>query len=136
MYQEFPCAPGKELRNFETDPPPLTIVPSSSIDPAKITAPGGTRPNNKSAAKPAAGKADRAATKARGDATERRHVHVGMSEAEVLTKLGRPDVTAVGARKGRARWSYLPAPGDPDTITSLQFDHGTVVDVERKLVKR
>jgi hypothetical protein len=137
MYQEFPCASGKELRNFETDPPPLTIVPGTQINPAIITAPRETRPPAQAAPpRGAATKPDRASGKGRGDPAERRHVHVGMSEAEVLAKLGRPDVTAVGARKGRGRWSYLPAPGDADTITSLQFDRGTVVDVERKLVKR
>jgi len=28
VYQEMPCPPGKELRNFQTDPPEITILPS------------------------------------------------------------------------------------------------------------
>jgi hypothetical protein len=53
-----------------------------------------------------------------------------------VAKLGRPDITAGGARKGKLRWTYLPAPGDPDTITTVYLDCGMVVDIERKLVKR
>jgi hypothetical protein len=34
-----------------------------------------------------------------------------------------------------ARWSYLPAPEDPGTITTLTFEHGRLVEVERKVVK-
>jgi hypothetical protein len=36
-------------------------------------------------------------------------------------------------RKGQARWTYLPAPGDPYTITTVTFAQGVVVDVERKV---
>src|SRR5262245_58710034 len=28
VYQEMPCSPGKELRNFQTDPPEITILPA------------------------------------------------------------------------------------------------------------
>jgi len=133
IYQEFPCAPGRELRNFATDPPPLTIIPGET---AKDGTAARAQSERTAPARSSAAKAERSGKKARGDAAERRHAHTGMTEAEVLAKLGRPDVTAVGARKGRGRWSYLPAPGDPDTITTLQFDRGVVVDVERKVLKR
>jgi len=135
MYQEFPCAPGKELRNFETDPPPITILPGPAITPGMVLAPREPMADKAAPVKPAATKSS-PSRKSGGDPAERRHVHVGMTEAEVVAKLGRPDVTAVGARKGKGRWSYLPAPGDPDTITTLQLDRGVVVDVERKTIKR
>jgi hypothetical protein len=32
------------------------------------------------------------------------------------------------------RWSYLPAAGDPQTITTIVFDYGKVVDVERRIM--
>ena len=134
VYQEFPCLPGKELRNFDRDPPPLTIVPGGAALPNMTDASRETRPaKGKTSTAP---KTERA-TKPQRDATERRHAHAGMTEGEVLAKLGRPDVTAGGgARKGKGRWTYLPAAGDPDTITTLQMDRGVVVAVERKVVKR
>ena len=134
MYQEFPCPPGKELRNFERDPPPLTVVPGGAALPSVSEATRNARSSKSKSTAPA--KAERS-TKPQRDATERRHAHSGMTEGEVLAKLGRPDITASGgARKGKGRWTYLPAPGDPDTITTLQMDHGVVMDVERKVVKR
>ena len=134
LYQEFPCPPGKELRNFDRDPPPLTVVPGGAALPNVSESGRDTRSPKSKAATP--NKAERSA-KPQRDAAERRHAHSGMSEGEVLAKLGRPDITASsGARKGKGRWTYLPAPGDPDTITTLQIDRGVVVDVERKVVKR
>jgi hypothetical protein len=47
-----------------------------------------------------------------------------MSEAEVLAKLGTPDMT-VGAKNATSpRWTYMPAAGDPETITTLMFNKG------------
>lgn len=133
VYQEFPCPPGKELRNFDRDPPPLTIVPGGV---AGATTPKSAREPRRPAGKPAPAKTQRT-PKPQRDPAERRHAHAGMTEGEVLAKLGRPDVTAGGgARKGKGRWTYLPAPGDADTITTLMIDRGVVVDVERKVVKR
>jgi Domain of unknown function (DUF4124) len=132
-YQEVPCPAGKELRDFQADPPPLTIIPGASSNPPAPTTP---RTEKSAPVKATASKNAAGARKTRGDPAERRHAHVGMSEGEVLAKLGRPDITAGGARKGKGRWTYLPAPGDPETITTLQIDRGVVTDVERKLVKR
>ena len=134
MYQEFPCPAGKQLRNFDADPPPLSVVPG-------LTTGGAAAPRN---AKADARKTDKAASKSegstakvRGDPAERKHIHVGMTEAEVLAKLGRPDMTAGGARNAKSgRWTYMPAEADPDTITTLQLDKGVVVAVDRKVVKR
>jgi len=60
-----------------------------------------------------------------------------MTAGEVLASIGRPDITAGGNRKdGGARWTYLPVPGDEETITTLWVANGTVTAVERKVRKR
>jgi hypothetical protein len=128
IYQEDPCAPGKELRNFQTDPPPLTILPAQRLS---TTPPPKEAPVAKDKdAKP--GKA----TATPAEASERKFVHPGMSEAEVLAKLGQPDVTAGGKSQNPVRWTYMPTAGDPDTITTLILTSGKVTDVERKVVKK
>ncbi|MDQ6620792.1 MAG: hypothetical protein M3Z31_14060 [Pseudomonadota bacterium] len=135
IYQEFPCPAGKELRDFAVDPPPLTIVPGTRSHGATNAAQG-TReaPSNSVRARPErVAKSSRAP---RPNAAERRHAHAGMTDGEVLARFGRADAIAGSPRKGKARWTYLPAPGDPDTITTLLFDGGTVVNVERKTLKQ
>jgi len=43
----------------------------------------------------------------------------------------------VGGKNGNpARWTYMPAPGDPETITSLTLSKGTVTEVDRKAVRK
>jgi hypothetical protein len=131
VYQEMPCAPGKELRNFQLDPPEITILPAQRGAPA----------NGIKDAPPRSARSDKDAKPAptvqpAKNAAERMHVRLGMSEGEVLAKLGRPDTT-VGARNANSpRWTYLPAPGDPETVTTLTFAKGIVVDIERKVVKQ
>jgi hypothetical protein len=73
---------------------------------------------------------------------ERRFVSSGMTDIDVLTRLGAPDrILHSGssgpsrARSASARWLYLPAPGDSDTITAIAIDRGVVVDVERRMVR-
>ncbi len=131
VYQEMPCAPGKELRNFQIDPPEITILPAQRGAPAngiKEAPPRTARPDKDAKPAPTGPPAKNAA--------ERMHVRLGMSEGEVLAKLGRPDTT-VGARNANSpRWTYLPAPGDPETVTTLTFGKGIVVDIERKVVKQ
>jgi hypothetical protein len=51
-----------------------------------------------------------------------------MTEAEVLARVGNPDVTVGSKGTTSPRWSYMPAPGDPETTTMLQFNKGVVVD--------
>ena len=132
VYQEMPCGPAKELRNFQLDPPEITILPAQRV---------GTPANGIKEAPPKNAKSDRNAKQApagppAGNAAERMHVRLGMSEGEVLARLGHPD-TQVGARNSSSpRWTYLPAPGDPETVTTLTFAKGIVVDIERKVVKR
>jgi hypothetical protein len=57
-----------------------------------------------------------------------------MSEGEVLRRAGVPDLRS--ARHGRLlRWTYLPAPGDAQTLTTVRFEDGKVVAVERVVVR-
>ena len=132
VYQEMPCSPGKELRNFQTDPPEITILPARRPqgNPADVIRE--VPPKNAKADKDAKpGKSANA-----GNAAERMHLHVGMTEAEVLSRVGSPDVTVGSKGAPSPRWSYLPAPGDPETTTTLVFNKGVLVDIERKVVKK
>jgi hypothetical protein len=133
VYQEMPCPPGKELRNFQTDPPLITILPPQGRPtPAPAAAPKAPATNGKAGVDAKPGKSALAA----GDASERKNVRLGMTEAEVLAKLGQPDMTTGGRNGGGARWTYMPAPGDPEMVTSLTFAKGAVTDIERKVVKK
>ncbi|MGH8798649.1 MAG: DUF4124 domain-containing protein [Casimicrobiaceae bacterium] len=129
IYQDVPCSPGRELRNFDIDPPALSVVPGiPTIAPPQAAASRSAR-----ASKPSRGDAARQAGDAK--AAERKFVRSGMSEAEIVHRIGRPDVTSGGGRKGGRRWAYLPAPGDPNTMTTLTLRDGSVVDVERKVIR-
>jgi len=130
VYQEAPCSPGKELRNFQTDPPEITVLPARRPpgNPADVIREAPPK-NVRADAKPA--KSGNGA-----NAAERRHLRLGMTEAEVLARVGGPDVT-VGAKGAPSpRWTYMPAPGDPETTTTLLFTKGVLVDIERKVVKK
>lgn len=127
VYQDTPCGPGKELRNLQTDPPTLSVVPGTPVAPAKSTA-----------ASPKPDRLPRASSKpARqlGNPAERKFVREGMSEGDVLLKLGKPDV-AMNARGAKStQWSYMPTLGDPDTLTTITFAGGKVTRVERKVAR-
>jgi hypothetical protein len=128
VYQEMPCGPAKELRNFQLNPPEITILPAQRAGmPASgiKEAPVRNAKSDKNA-KPAPA----------GNAAERMHVRLGMAEGEVLSKLGHPDTQIGGRNASSPRWTYLPAPGDPETVTTLTFTKGIVVDIERKVVKQ
>jgi hypothetical protein len=129
VYQDVPCGTGRELRNFDTDPPALTVLPST---PA-AAAPAAPKRGSERAEKPSRDAARRDADDRR--ASERKFVRSGMTEAEVLQRLGRPDVTTGGSQRSGRRWAYLPRPGDPDTMTTLTLQGGSVTDVDRKLVR-
>jgi hypothetical protein len=127
VYQESPCAPGRELRNFVTEPGTVSVIPFDS-------------PESKPAASPArSGKAVKSPAPAKtvpakgGDPAERRHLREGMTEAEVMARVGPPDMTS--GKSGKVRWNYLPAAADPATITTVHFEHGKVVAVERKVMR-
>jgi hypothetical protein len=127
VYQDSPCPPGRELRNFDANPVEITVLPAPNL-PA--TPPGAPAARGAKTAPPAEQSLPPA--KAR-DPADRRLIHSGMTEAEVTAKIGPPDMTSTAKGRKSARWSYLPAPGDPHTITTIRFDDGKVVEVERKV---
>ncbi|MEO8740258.1 MAG: hypothetical protein ABI537_11225 [Casimicrobiaceae bacterium] len=128
VYQDIPCAAGKELRNFTNDPPALSVIPGTPVPGAKREA-------------VAAPRAERIATGAKrtrtndSNASERRFIAVGMTAAEVIQRIGRPDVNANGPRGKGQHWSYLPKAGDPQTMTTLTLVSGKVTDIERKVMR-
>jgi hypothetical protein len=126
VYQDTACAPGRELRNLDLDPATVSVVPGTPV-------PTGKSPPA-SAAKPARVKTGTVKVKD-GSASERKFLREGMSDAEVILKVGRPDVESKGRGKEGRRWSYLPTAGDPDTITTLTFTGGRVAHVDRKLAR-
>jgi hypothetical protein len=70
-------------------------------------------------------------------AKERRFIYVGMSEGEVLEKVGAPDYesydTADGAGETVKRWIYFPTPDDWETITTVVLRRGKVIQVMREI---
>ncbi|TMG83486.1 MAG: DUF4124 domain-containing protein [Betaproteobacteria bacterium] len=126
VYQDSPCPPGRELRNLDADPATLSVVPGTPVPAAKsASAP---------AAKPARVRTGTVKIKG-GNPAERKFIQAGMSEAEVILKVGRPDVEAKGRGKQGHRWSYMPTAGDADTLTTLTLAGGKVTHVERKVVR-
>jgi hypothetical protein len=127
VYQDQACGPGRELRDLERDPPQLSIVPGTPVPPPTLS---------KRAAVEKPPRLRTVAVKSHGgDPAERKFLRMGMTEIEVLHRIGRPD-TKTGARRGEGtQWSYLPTAGDPDTITTVTFAGGAVSRVERKVVR-
>ncbi|MDQ2963198.1 MAG: DUF4124 domain-containing protein [Pseudomonadota bacterium] len=126
VYQDTACIPGKELRNLDADPATLSVVPGTPVPAAN--------PAAAPAAKPARVQTGTVKVKG-GDPAERKFIQSGMSEAEVVFKVGRPDIEAKGRGKNGQRWSYLPTAGDPDTLTTLTLAGGKVTHVERKVMR-
>jgi hypothetical protein len=128
VYQDTACAPGKELRNLDTDPATLSVVPGTPVPGRTATAePAVKAPRARTST---AKKRDRG-----GDPAERKFLRAGMTETEVLYKIGHPDVELSGRRKGGQQWSYMPVAGDPDTLTTVTFAGGKVDRVDRKVVR-
>lgn len=71
------------------------------------------------------------------DINERRFIREGMSEGEVVTKIGPPDrETAMTGSEGvvtQKQWFYFPAPGDSQTLTIITILSGQVTAVERRI---
>jgi hypothetical protein len=140
VYQEMPCPPGKELRDFQLDPPAITVLPGTGAR-AGTPAPARPRPPNdgtatRRPAKAGAATNDGKTAAAGGDPAERRHLRTGMTAAEVRLRIGVPDGTTSMRRTKSERWTYQPAPGDPETITTVTLVDGVVTNVERTVVKR
>ena len=131
MYQEDPCPPGKELRDFERDPAPVSVVPFRipAGSTTRATSPGDA------AERPPPEPKSRKSRERQGNPAERKFLVPGISEGEVVARIGRPDMSS-GAGRKIVRWTYLPAPEDPATVTTLTFDLGRLIEVERKVVPR
>lgn len=129
-YQEEPCPAGRELRDFERDPAPVSVVPFR-IPPSSQTQPAAPRA---SATRTSSESKARKSVERQGNATERKFLVPGINEGEVVTRVGRPDMST-GAGRKTMRWTYLPAPDDPNTITTLTFELGRLVEVERKVIR-
>jgi len=127
VYQDVPCPPGKELRNLAIEPPSLSIVPGTPAPAGKPSQGGAARSER---AAPAERKKPTS-----GNASDRKFIQIGMSEAEVIQRIGRPDVEARNRRGPGHQWSYLPREGDANTITTLTLIDGKVASVERKIVR-
>jgi len=73
------------------------------------------------------------------DATERKFIREGMSEGEVLLKIGKPNhealIRVVRGEPEEKSWSYLPNSRDPQTLTIVTFHTGLVTRVDRKIAR-
>lgn len=73
------------------------------------------------------------------DAGDRRFITTGMSEGEVLMKIGKPDSVSEdsggGAKEAIKRWVYFPTTGDSQTITTIVMKQGKVEKVERQIAR-
>jgi hypothetical protein len=71
------------------------------------------------------------------DAGERKFIREGMSEGDVLMKIGKPDSqsedTGGGAKVTIKRWIYMPTYGDGQTITTVVLEKGQVKEVTRQM---
>lgn len=129
MYQEQPCPAGRELRDFDRDPPSVSVVPfrippSDEVQSAPKSTPARASSERKS----------RKGDERPVNAAERKFLMPGIGEGEVVARVGRPDMSTAGGRK-TVRWTYLPTPDDPQTITTLTFEFGRLIEVERKVVR-
>ena len=145
MYQEDPCKPGKELRDFERDPATVSVVPfgGAPAEAAKTPSSGSAKASSKVASPsrasserpaPSGGRGARKTTDTARNPAERKFLVPGIGEGEVVARIGRPDMST-GAGRKTVRWTYLPAPEDPQTITTLTFELGRLIQVERKVVR-
>ena len=73
------------------------------------------------------------------DPSERRFIHKGMSEGEVLAKIGNPDSESYdsgnGATETVKRWIYLPTSGDEQTTTTIVLKNGRVISVASDITR-
>ena len=77
------------------------------------------------------------ATAVAADARERKFIREGMSEGEVLFKIGKPDheafIRVVRGEPEEKTWTYFPDSRDPQTLTILTFHAGVVSRIDRKI---
>ena len=79
------------------------------------------------------------ATGIAADANERKFIRAGMTEGEVLFKIGKPDheafVRDVKGEPEEKTWTYFPHSRDPQTMTVLTLNAGLVARVDRKIAR-
>lgn len=127
-YQDRPCGPSATPADFDGSTTPMSILPSPPT--------GATVVRREAPARTArADRARRPESARPGNPADRKHLRAGMSEGEVVARIGPPDLTT-GKGRRLARWTWMPVPGDPDTITVVLFDVGRIVEIERTVVKR
>ncbi len=129
-YQDSPCPPGQELRNFATEPAEVSVLPQPPWPPVGAGAAAGRRVEPPAARLRGTARGERSRG---GDPAQRRFLAAGMQAGEVLARAGPPDMKAGGHKS--TRWTYLPHPGDPQTLTTVVIEQGRVVEVERKVVR-
>src|ERR1700681_4792577 len=93
VYQDEPWKPGMELRNFDTDPATVSVVPGS---PVAATQPAAASQRTRAAPVPRRAPEQKLSL---GKAAERRFIRVGMSESEVIRRIGKPELDARSSRK-------------------------------------
>lgn len=139
VYQQLPCPAGATLRDLEQEPAAVSVIPFESAGAApasKSSRPVRAPPARTTARaeKPDKRRAEAELRSREAAVVERRHLKDGMSDGEVLARLGPPDHTSgKGGRK--MRWTYMPAPGDPHTVTQVHFADGRVVSVDRSTMR-
>jgi hypothetical protein len=129
IYQDSPCPKGTALRDFDQDPPTLTILPSPPGTATLPKAPPLPEPRRKIVTGPKPKK-----DVGSGNPAERKFLAPGIAEGEVVARVGPPDIRTSGNGKS-SRWTYLPVPEDPQTVTTLRFQGGRLVEVERRIVR-
>jgi hypothetical protein len=127
-YQDRPCGPSSAPADFDGATAPLSVTPSPSTGTSVVRREVPARASR-------VDRPRRAETPRPGNPADRKHLRAGMSEGEVVARIGPPDLTT-GKGRRLARWTWMPAPGDPDTITVVLFDVGRIVEIERTVVKR
>ncbi len=134
VYQEMPVPAGEGAAQLPDGPAgDHHIAPARSPDAGARRCAEGSR---RATARPAPTRSPAKSAPSPAMPPSASIVRLGMTEAEVLARLGPPDMTTGGKNGGAGRWTYMPAPGDPETITSLTFTKGVVTDIERKVVKK
>jgi hypothetical protein len=93
MYQEDPCPPGRELRDFERDPAPVSVVPFRIVPDAPPPATSRTPDAGSTKAERSKASKQRGTNERSGNASERKFLVPGISEGEVVARIGRPDMT-------------------------------------------
>jgi hypothetical protein len=73
------------------------------------------------------------------DARERGFIDEGMTEAEVLSRIGKPDyegfIMNVRGRPEVKVWTYMPHYRDPQTLTIITFNARIVEKIDRQIVR-